>query len=407
MKQDNDERKLRSELTKNREEENFEKEKTRHEELIKAIKKAKEGPVEPPKGKKGPPARDAKGRFVKQEPTKPGAPAPAAKPAPKPTEAPKPAPKPAETPAPKPAEAPKPAPKPAEAPTAKPAPEAPAAPTATKPPPSVPKGAGTAAKVAMGGAKGAVAAALLAAGFSKAAQANIMANVDEESKFKPRSEELEKYSAKTLFKMYGPPGADGGQPAGGKNKVRFQSISEAQSLVAKGPEAVGDVIYGGRMGNSEPGDGYKYRGRGYIQLTGKDAYKAIGDKIGVDLLKNPDLANDPDVAAKIVPAFFQLKLGKNKPSDLDDIDKVNKIVGSASEESKTKRKQLATQYMSEGDSGGDLNKSSVENKDLKGANKGTNVVVDNTKTTVVSPNASPPQTIKTATPSEKPAIIGG
>ena len=188
--------------------------------------------------------------------------------------------------------------------------------------------------------------------------------MDKESGFKPRSEELGKYSGKTLFKLYGPPGVDGGQPSEGKNKIRFQSLSEAESLVAKGPEAVGDIIYGGRMGNNSPGDGFKYRGRGFIQITGKDMYKQIGDKIGVDLVSNPDLANDPAIASKIVPAFFLLKLGKRKSDDLDNIDEVNMMVGSASESSKNERKKLALEYSNQ-NLGSQIDSSSKENKNLK------------------------------------------
>jgi predicted chitinase len=246
--------------------------------------------------------------------------------------------------------------------------EAPKAPV--KEAPKVPSVKPSAEKIVTGaaivgtGAKGLVISALIAAGFSKGAQANILANVDEESRFKPRSEELEKYSGKTLFKLFGPPGVDGGQPANGKNQVRFQSLSDAQALVAKGPEAVGDIIYGGRMGNNSSGDGYKYRGRGFIQITGKDMYKQVGDKIGVDLVSNPDLANDPAIAAKIVPVFFQLKLGKRKPEELENIDAVNKMVGSASESSKNERRKLATEY-SKQDLGSQIDNISKENKNLK------------------------------------------
>jgi len=204
--------------------------------------------------------------------------------------------------------------------------------------------------------------------------------------------------------MYGPPGVDGGQPTGGKNKVRFQTMSDAQAVVAQGPSAVGDVIYGGRMGNTEPGDGYKYRGRGYIQITGKDMYKAIGDKIGVDLVKNPDLANDPDIAAKIVPAFFQLKLGKRKPSDLEDIDKVNSLVGSASESSRTKRKELAASYQKQ-DLGAQLDSSSVQNKDLKKSDNSGTVLVNNTTNIVAQ--SGPSSTIVANKVNDKPAILQG
>ena len=58
------------------------------------------------------------------------------------------------------------------------------------------------------------------------------------------------------------------------------------------------------MGNVAEGEGYKYRGRGYIQLTGKSNYEKYSSAAGVDLVKNPDLANDPKVAAKIAAAYI-------------------------------------------------------------------------------------------------------
>lgn len=63
--------------------------------------------------------------------------------------------------------------------------------------------------------------------------------------------------------------------------------------------------YEGRkdLGNTQPGDGYKYRGRGYVQITGRANYDSYGKIIGVDLVNNPDLALDPDIAAKILVAY--------------------------------------------------------------------------------------------------------
>lgn len=55
-----------------------------------------------------------------------------------------------------------------------------------------------------------------------------------------------------------------------------------------------------RLGNTENGDGARFRGRGYVQLTGRRNYKRAGDEIGVDLIADPELAKRPDVAAKVM-----------------------------------------------------------------------------------------------------------
>ena len=67
--------------------------------------------------------------------------------------------------------------------------------------------------------------------------------------------------------------------------------------------------YDGRkdLGNTQPGDGARFKGRGYIQLTGRHNYTKIGKQIGVDLVNNPELANDPVIAAKIMVQFLMNK----------------------------------------------------------------------------------------------------
>jgi len=61
------------------------------------------------------------------------------------------------------------------------------------------------------------------------------------------------------------------------------------------------------LGNKHAGDGEKYHGRGYIQLTGYGNYEAAGKALGVDLVKHPELAADPATAAKIAVWFWQNK----------------------------------------------------------------------------------------------------
>lgn len=55
-----------------------------------------------------------------------------------------------------------------------------------------------------------------------------------------------------------------------------------------------------RYGNTKPGDGAKYSGRGYVQLTWKNNYKKMGELLGLDLVNNPELATDPKIAADIM-----------------------------------------------------------------------------------------------------------
>jgi putative chitinase len=81
------------------------------------------------------------------------------------------------------------------------------------------------------------------------------------------------------------------------------------------PEKIANKIYGGRMGNGPEasGEGYKYRGRGYIQLTGKDNYSAFDKVVPENILETPDL-----VATKyplLSAAWFWNSRGLNALSD--------------------------------------------------------------------------------------------
>jgi len=73
-------------------------------------------------------------------------------------------------------------------------------------------------------------------------------------------------------------------------KKYFPTAALAEAYQRK-PEKIANRVYGGRMGNGDEasGEGFKFRGRGYIQLTGKQNYTAFGKAIGVDISANPDL----------------------------------------------------------------------------------------------------------------------
>lgn len=85
---------------------------------------------------------------------------------------------------------------------------------------------------------------------------------------------------------------------------RFPTIASAEPY-AHNPEALGEKSYGGRMGNSKPGYGFKFRGRGGTQLTGFESYLAFSRAYGVDFVSDPDLICTPEYA--LASALFEWK----------------------------------------------------------------------------------------------------
>jgi putative chitinase len=98
---------------------------------------------------------------------------------------------------------------------------------------------------------------------------------------------------------------------------RFPDMDVAEKYERQ-PSKIADKVYSGRMGNTEDGDGAKYIGRGLIQLTGKDNYRAFGEAIGEDLVANPELVEQPRYAA-LSAGWFWNKRGLNALADAMDI----------------------------------------------------------------------------------------
>lgn len=85
------------------------------------------------------------------------------------------------------------------------------------------------------------------------------------------------------------------------------------------PIALGALVYGGRMGNYTPEDGFRFRGRGWPQLTGRWAYVAYSDAAGVDLESNPDALMRLDVSARVTIAFMQRTRGMLAAADAGNV----------------------------------------------------------------------------------------
>jgi len=85
-----------------------------------------------------------------------------------------------------------------------------------------------------------------------------------------------------------------------------KGTADAQALIDRGPQAIANRVYANRLGNGDEasGDGWRYRGSGYKQLTGRSNYRAIGAIVKMDLEGNPELAREPEAAARVAFAFW-------------------------------------------------------------------------------------------------------
>jgi putative chitinase len=88
-----------------------------------------------------------------------------------------------------------------------------------------------------------------------------------------------------------------------------RGLEDARSLIRRGAEAIANRVYANRLGNGDEasGDGWRYRGSGYKQLTGRSNYREIGDIVHMDLEGNPELAREPEAAARIAFAFWDAR----------------------------------------------------------------------------------------------------
>lgn len=133
--------------------------------------------------------------------------------------------------------------------------------------------------------------------------ANFMGQMQVESGGFSRMNENLHYSGARLLKVF--PGRNG-----------MNTLEQANAVAAGGSDAIANQIYGGtwgklNLGNTEPGDGAKYHGRGYVQLTGRDNYERVGHEMGLDLVNHPELAADRENAARIALHYWDTRVVAN------------------------------------------------------------------------------------------------
>lgn len=96
---------------------------------------------------------------------------------------------------------------------------------------------------------------------------------------------------------------------------------------ARHPDRIASRVYANRMGNGDEasGDGWRYRGRGLIQVTGKANYAACGPALGLDLIAQPELLEQPGPAARSAGWFWHWN-GLNRPADARDIETITRRI---------------------------------------------------------------------------------
>ena len=132
----------------------------------------------------------------------------------------------------------------------------------------------------------------------------------ESGNFKVLNENLN-YSAESLCRVW--PG-------------RFPHIDMAQEY-ARNPSRIANKVYAARIGNSDEasGDGWRYHGRGLIQLTGKDNYRRAGEALGVDLLSDPSKAAEPEYAC-LTAGWYWKTHGLNELADKREYEAITRKI---------------------------------------------------------------------------------
>lgn len=141
---------------------------------------------------------------------------------------------------------------------------------------------------------------LRAAGIYKTVDrlALFLAHLDHETAGLTRFKENLNYSAARLCQVW---------------PRRFPTLASAQPFEGH-PARLAEKVYGGRMGNSQPGDGFRYQGRGGLMITGREAYAAVETITSLPLVAQPVLAEAPDGAVAVAVGVWIWK-GLNALAD--------------------------------------------------------------------------------------------
>lgn len=113
----------------------------------------------------------------------------------------------------------------------------------------------------------------------------------------------------------------------GRVRTVWPRLSKRSEHLAHNPEALANAAYALELGNGDEGsgDGWLFRGRGLIQITGRANYAHFGAMAGLDLLRDPDQAMNPTNAIRIALAFWRSR-NCNVRADADDVEAVTRAI---------------------------------------------------------------------------------
>jgi putative chitinase len=149
--------------------------------------------------------------------------------------------------------------------------------------------------------------------------AQVFAKVVDDSTFSAGASEIDDFLGQVLHESDGLSRVEEGLNYNAERLTvvwpkRFPTLADAQPY-ARNPQSLANKVYGGRMGNTEPGDGYKYRGRGIIQITGKGNYQLVSDVLGIDLVAEPEKMAEPETALRAAIAWWEDKIPDSAMGD--------------------------------------------------------------------------------------------
>lgn len=123
-----------------------------------------------------------------------------------------------------------------------------------------------------------------------------------------------------------------------------KSLDQARELVGK-PEALANVAYANRNGNGNEasGDGHRFRGRGCIQLTGRNNYTAAALKLAEPYIEKPDLVAEPGDAC-LTAGWFWDRNGLNRLADLGDTDGITRAINGSAMAGAQERRDLFARF---------------------------------------------------------------